>query len=96
MSEDPLNKLLLRARQAQNGLDWESVSFPDFESRLAHRIQELDRQNQEALHGLWRGIGGCAVLVGILALWFFLTQAPLEAGDDLAVFWQEGSEILEM
>ena len=98
MNEENLQHLLQQARRAQGQLDLSAQAY-GFETRLSARLADLERHGPGVVQLLWRAVGGCAALVGMLAVWFILSAAPQAAEDDLADFWDSGqasydSEIL--
>lgn len=86
MNDSELDALLGKARRAQSQLDLSALEYA-FETRLAARLVD---SGPGTLVLLWRAVAGCAALVGLLAVWFILVQAPIEAEDDLSAFWDSG------
>ncbi len=89
MNDPDLQQLMQQARHAQEGLDWSRAAY-GFETRLSARL----REEQEAGDGItalvWRAVAGCAAVVGIMAVWFILAQAPQAAEDEMTAFWDGG------
>jgi hypothetical protein len=86
MNDSELDDLLGQARRAQSQLDL-SVQEYAFETRLASHLLE---RGPSTLVLLWRAVAGCAALAGVVAVWFILSQAPVETEDDLSAFWDSG------
>lgn len=86
MNDSELDALLGKARRAQSQLDLSALEYA-FETRLAARLVD---SGPGTLVLLWRAVAGCAALVGLLAVWFILVQAPIGAEDDLSAFWDSG------
>lgn len=98
MNDADLQQLLQQARHASAQVDLSAQEY-GFETRLAARLTAMETAGPGTLQLLWRAVAGCAVLTGILAVWFILAQAPQAAADELTAFWDSGqasydSEIL--
>ncbi len=95
MNDDELQHRMQQARDAQARMDLSAREY-GFETRLAARLTE---NGGGTVQLLWRAVAGCAAVVGVMAVWFVLAQAPHAAEDDLTSFWDGGqasydSEIL--
>jgi hypothetical protein len=98
MNDDSLHHLMQQARRASARVDLSAREY-GFETRLAARLADLRHHHPGTVQIIWRAVGGCAALVGVLAVWFILAQTPQAAEDDLTAFWDSGqasydSEIL--
>lgn len=88
MNDDSLDTLFRQARSAQERVDLSTRAGFGFETRLAARLTA--GRSVSPVMVIWRMVGCCSALTGMLAVWFLLTQVAGETEDDLTAFWDAG------
>lgn len=96
MNDQEFSDLLSKARSAGGRVDVSAMEY-GFETRLTARLAAgAVLGGVSTVQAIWRMAAGCAALVGVMAVWFILTQASTETEDDLTAFWDSAPVALEV